>query len=50
MSGEERHDFLMQRTVFAAGVVEKPGALMRRALDRGLKDLFDSAPARVARH
>ena len=42
MSGEERHNFLMQRMVFAAGLVEKRGALIWRALDRGLKELLDS--------
>ena len=50
MSGEKRHDFPLQRTVVAAGLLEKRVALVRRALDRGLKELLDSTPARVARH
>jgi hypothetical protein len=40
MSGEQRHDLAVQRTVFSTGLLEKRGALMRRALDRGLKELM----------
>ena len=50
MRGEQRLDFSLQRSIPATRLVEKRVAVLRRELDRVLKQRFDSIPAGVARH
>ena len=47
MRGEQRLDFSLQRSIPATRLLEKRVAVVRRAVDRRLKQLFDSIPAGV---
>ena len=50
MRGEQRLDFSLQRSIPATRLFEKRVAVLRRELDRVLKQRLDSIPAGVAGH